>query len=504
MIWSLLKVLIFILLVAAATFGAGLLMETDGVMRLSLGGTEFTLTLLAGTVLVVLVMVGVWLIFKLAGLTLATLRFVSGDETAISRFFNRNRERRGIQALADGMLALASGEARLAQTKADRAARFLSRPELTCVLNAQAAEMAGDTDRATALYRDMLKDDRTRFVGVRGLMQQRLKAGDKTTALALAEKAFGLNSRHREVQDTLFRLQVEANDWPGAQNTLAAMLKTGTLTRDVHRRRDAVLTYAKARDALAAGDLESAERDALEANRLAPTLVPAAALAGRVLTQSGKDVQARKVLRKAWDAKPHPALAEAFANLAPDETPQARLDRFKPWIDAHPDADEAKLLAVELHLAAGEFGKARKLLTSLLGAEAPQSRALALMAAVEQGSGASEHEVRAWLARAVEAPRGPQWVCGSCHSAHSAWAPACDSCGAFDALTWTEPAEGPMDTSVRAALLPLLTGPDPVPVDDPAPEAELVDDTPPLPEDDIPAPVAAHEVEDAEIKTSAP
>jgi HemY protein len=41
------------------------------------------------------------------------LRFLNGDETAISRYFNRRAERKGFEALAEGMMALAAGEGRL-------------------------------------------------------------------------------------------------------------------------------------------------------------------------------------------------------------------------------------------------------------------------------------------------------------------------------------------------------------------------------------------------------
>jgi HemY protein len=43
---------------------------------------------------------------------IALLRFINGDETALSRYFDRNRERRGFEALSDGLMALASGEGR--------------------------------------------------------------------------------------------------------------------------------------------------------------------------------------------------------------------------------------------------------------------------------------------------------------------------------------------------------------------------------------------------------
>ena len=54
----------------------------------------------------------------------SVMKFINGDDTAISRYFTRNRERKGYQALSDGMLALASGEGQLAMDKANKAARF--------------------------------------------------------------------------------------------------------------------------------------------------------------------------------------------------------------------------------------------------------------------------------------------------------------------------------------------------------------------------------------------
>ena len=107
MLWSLLKILIFVTLVAALTYGAGLLLETDGVVRMSVGATEFTLSPLAAVIVSLLLLGAIWVLFRLVGLCIAVLKFFSGDETAISRFFVRNRERRGFEALADGLMALA-------------------------------------------------------------------------------------------------------------------------------------------------------------------------------------------------------------------------------------------------------------------------------------------------------------------------------------------------------------------------------------------------------------
>jgi len=78
------------------------------------------------------------------------------------------------------------------------------------------------------------------------------------------------------------------------------------------------------------------------------------------------------------------------------------------------------------------------------------------MAAVERGEGADEKVVRGWLARAVTASRGPQWVCDNCGNVHAAWTPVCKGCGAFDTLTWTVPEKGEVAMPESTGMLPLI------------------------------------------------
>ena len=154
--------------------------------------------------------------------------------------------------LSEGMLAVASGEGKLAQDKAAKAAKYLNQPHLTNLLAAQAAETSGDTGKAIGIYRTLLDDDRTRFVGIRGLMRQKLAEGDTHKALLLAQKAYALKPRHKEVQDTLLDLQTREQDWKGARQTLKDKRTQGDLPKDVALRRDAVLALQDDEEAVRA------------------------------------------------------------------------------------------------------------------------------------------------------------------------------------------------------------------------------------------------------------
>lgn len=457
MIWSFVKIAVFVALVAGLTLGAGYLMETGGGLRLSVANWEFTLGPVQAIVVAIVLVVAVWLFLAIVGFLFALLRFLNGDETAVSRYFDRNRERKGYQALADGMMAIASGEGRLAMAKAAKAEKFLSRPELTNLLSAQAAELSGDTKAATEIYKRLLADDRTRFVGVRGLMKQKITEGDTATALKLAEKAFAMRPRHQEVQDALLKLQADSGDWSGARKVLGTKLKQGLLPRDVHRRRDAVMALQQARGVLDETASIDSREAAIAANKASPDLIPAAVMAAEGYAATGKMKYAERVLRKAWEANPHPDLARAFANLSPDETPQARLKRFDALLRIRPDDPETRMLRAELEIAAEDFPAARRALDDL-AATHPTMRSVTLMAAIERGEGSDDAVVRGWLAKALTVSRGPQWVCDACQHVHEDWTPVCESCGGFDTLTWREPRHSGTPMPAGAEMLPLIVG----------------------------------------------
>ncbi|WP_323040091.1 heme biosynthesis protein HemY [Gemmobacter sp.] len=499
MLWSLAKALLFFVMVAVLTWGAAILSETGGGIRISMLGWEVTLGPLQAAIAALLLVVAVWLLMRLAGLIIALLRFLTGDETALSRYFDRNRERRGYAALSEALTALASGENRVAAARAAKAEKLLHKPELTTLITAQAAQAMGDRARAEAAYRDLLADDRSRFVGVRGLMKLKLDEGDTLTAMKLAEKALALKPKHAETQDILLQLQTGGKDWHGARQTLGAKLRSGALPKDVWRRRDAVLALQEARVLLDDASSIEAREAAIAANKASPDLIPAAAMAARSYIAQDNPKAATRVLRKAWEAQPHPDLAAAFAEIAPEESAADRLRRFRSLTDIRPDHEETRLLMAELSIAAEDFPGARRALADLPTSH-PTARVLTIMAAIERGTGADDAVVRGWLARALTAPRGPQWVCGTCHAIHTAWAPVCDNCGGFDTLAWTEPPESTGPSPTQTEMLPLIVGrpaaavaepePDPEPVEaqvivpeDPAPPADLPPRAPVTPEE---------------------
>jgi HemY protein len=103
----------------------------------------------------------------------------------------------------------------------------------------------------------------------------------------------------------------------------------------------------------------------------------------------------------------------------------------------------------------------------------------AVQAAIDRGEGAPDQVVRGWLARALTAPRGPQWLCTHCNHVHARWHALCDNCGALDTLAWASPPDSSGPSATGTEMLPLIVGSHPVP------DETLPDDAETVAKDDI-------------------
>jgi HemY protein len=115
------------------------------------------------------------------------------------------------------------------------------------------------------------------------------------------------------------------------------------------------------------------------------------------------------------------------------------------------------MLEAELQIAAEDFPAARRALGDL-AETAPTARTLTIMAAIERGAGAEDRVVRGWLAKAVTAPRGMQWVCDACGHIHAEWRPVCSHCDSFDRLSWQEVEQSEASLTGPSQMLPLIVG----------------------------------------------
>src|SRR5262245_13660474 len=434
------RILIFLLAVSAIAIGLHWLADRPGTIVVEWQNYVAETSVFLAVVLLLLLV-------ALLLLAWSVLRQLWSSPAAVGRLMRRRRLQRGLDAISGGIIAIGAGDGSLATRYALQARKSLPHEPLTHLLRAQAAQLNGDASTARRIFEAMLASPDTAQLGLRGLFLEAKREGETEAARQFAERALKLNARLAWPVEALFDLMCKAQDWPGALATLAIAQRQNLIDKAVAQRRRAVLLTAKAQEA-EDGAAERALELALEAHKLAPNLVPAAAIAGRILASQGNTPRAARVLLKTWRLAPHPELATVYAYARPGDSPRDRLTRVRQLGRLTPQANEAAIAIAIASIEAREWDEARKVLEPQLGTRLTQ-RVCTLMARIEGEQHGNAGGVREWLARAVNAPRDPAWTADGVVS--DVWAPTSPVTGALDAFRWRVPVE-PIDAEGGALL----------------------------------------------------
>ncbi len=448
------RLVIFFVAVAAIAFGMSWLADRPGQIFVNWQGRELEISVFHAVIALAVLLGVVVLLWSI-------LRQLVASPAAISGIFRRRQQKRGIDALSTGIIAVGAGDQELATRYAAQARRALPHEPLTDLLRAQAAQLRGDGAMARRIYESMLAAPDTELLGLRGLFLEAMQQEETEVARQFAERAVKLNPKLDWSANALFELQCKDEDWAGALDSLAVARKHGNVDKATAARRRAVLLTAQAQEA-EEGDMDRALQLSLEGHKLADGLVPAAEIAGRLLASKGNTSKAASVISKTWRRSPHPDLATAYAFARPGDSPKDRLKRVKDIAALAPHSIESPIAVALATIDAHDWQGARQALEPLLEKRLTQ-RVCTLMARIEGGQHGDRGRVREWLARAVNAPRDPAWTADGYVS--DSWAPISPITGELDAFEWKVPVE-PLDTKDRSLLLeeliPLAAETDPL------------------------------------------
>jgi HemY protein len=353
------------------------------------------------------------------------------------------------------MIAIGAGDRSSATRAAIQARRAIPNEPLTHLLRAQAAQLTGDRATARRIFEAMLGSPDTEQLGLRGLYMEARREGEPEAAMQFAERAARLNPRLGWPLEAQFEMQLKASDWAGAAETTATAKRHGHLDRPVADRRRALMLTAQAQS-IEEADPDKALALATEAHTLAPDLIPAAAVAGRILAARGQTAKAAKIIQRTWSKSPHPDLAAAYAYARIGDSPNDRLDRIKQLALLKPHDVESGVAWATAAIDAREFGVARHALQPFLKDKLTR-RVARLMARIEIAEKNDAGRAREWIARAATAARDPVWTADGV--VLDTWSPVSPVTGYLDAVEWRVPVSGP-DTdadTLAAEIAGLLT-----------------------------------------------
>ena len=421
------RTILFLVLVGLAAFAAAVIAEQQGDVALVWHGLRYSTSIpkfafMFGAVLVLAMLL--WAILLLLWRLPARMR-------------RRNRERRharGRHAITHGLIAIGAGHAETALRHAEAAKRHAEDDPLTLLLHAQAAQLSGDRGGAQKAFLAMTERADTRLLGLRGLFIEAQRNDDPVAAVAIAEEALKISRDAVWASHAVLGFRCAAGDWTGALNILERDNAAGAIDRALYQRHRAVLLTERALDTETA-DRDASRKDAMEAARLAPTLVPAAVLAAKFMSEQQQIRQAMRLIEGAWRANPHPDLADAYAHVRLGDSAQQRLSRVETLAAKTADHVEGAFAVARAAIEAHEFGKAQSALEPLL--KAPTQRVAMLMAEIVRGENGDEGAAREWTLRAVRAAHDPAWTADGYVS--DRWRPVSPVSGRLDAFQWVTP-----------------------------------------------------------------
>ena len=428
------RIFLYVLTVFGLAAGFAWLADRPGALTLTWQGYEIETSLLVGAIAVVAVVV-------VLGLVILALRAVISTPRMIGDYFGARRRDRGYRALSRGMIAVGAGDIKTARRAADESTSLLGEEPLTLLLAAQSAQLSGDGGKARTAFEALAAQGETRVLGLHGLFVEARRQGEHEAARHFAEEAMQAAPKIGWAGEALFEYQAQAGDWLGALRTLGANTTAKLVDKKTSRRLRAVLLTALAQE-IESSNPGEARAHALEAHRLAPDLTEAAVVAGRLLARTGDFKRASKVLEAAWKVVPHPEIAESYASVRSGDSVRDRLKRMRRLAEIRTYHAEGAIAVAHAAIDAHDWQAARDALQGLVRSQ-PSERVCLLMAEIEEGEHDDEGRVRAWLARAINAPRDPAWVADGRIFAH--WAPISPVSGRIDAFEWkvtSEPLAG--------------------------------------------------------------
>jgi len=442
------RVLVYVVIVFLVAAGAAWLADRPGDIVLHWQGYEIRTSLLIAAIAVLALMAAIAIAWTL-------LRAVFRAPSSLRSRLGRRRRDRGYRALNAGIIAVGAGDASAARKAADDSAALLGPEPLVLLLSAQAAQLAGDGDAARGSFQALAARPETRLLGLHGLFVEAERHDQHEAARHFAEEAAGATPRVAWAGAAVFDYAARDGDWRTAIGALDANVQAGLADAAEAPRMRAALLTARAME-LEGSDPDRARLLALDALKLEPGLAPAAVLAARLYSRNGDLRRASRVLEAAWKVEPHPEIADAYATVRPGDSVLDRLKRMRRLADARANHPEGAMAIARAAIDAGDWEAARGALEGL--AKAPTERVCLLMAEIEDRENNDQGRVRAWLTRALSAPRDPVWVADG--QVLERWLPVSPVTGRVAGVAWAVPPAAPrqamaLEAAAHAAGTPV-------------------------------------------------
>ena len=387
-------------------------------------------------------------IFILVALCLVVYRALRWflDGPRLWREKNRlQRLEKGQQRLLEGLIAVASGDTKLATQKAKAVQHLLPGKPLTQLLLAQAADLSGHEEKSAEHFRQLLLEADSAVLGYRGLINLALRKGDVAEAKKLAAE---LGQRRADVpwlHMVTYEISLREQNWNAAGNALRQAYVHRQLGARDALQRQAAVALARAENALAVADHATALQAAEDGRKLQSDWPPVMMVMARALAANGKRERALRLLADQFRKEPDLEIAKLLAHLLQPDDALVQHRRAQKFTGHAADDVASHWLLATTAQRAKLWGEARRHMFRLEQLQ-PDQWVYQQLAQLEEAERGDHLAAKNWLEKAVHVPPAVAWECSQCNTATPDWRALCPHCGALMGLSKNQP--------VQAVLLP--------------------------------------------------
>ena len=236
---TMIRVLLFLALVALMAFGVVWIADRPGDVAIVWQGYRIETSVMVAVVAVALVAL-------LAVMVWSIVRTILRSPDLIAMFLSHRRGVRGYLAISRGLVAVGAGDAAAAKRASNEAERIAPGEPLALLLNAQVAQLSGDRAAAEHAFRAMAERADTKLLGLRGLYIEAQRRKDTVAARAYAEEAANAAPALGWAGQAVLEFRCAAGDWAAALAALDRNSRYGLIDKPEYKRQRAVLLTARA------------------------------------------------------------------------------------------------------------------------------------------------------------------------------------------------------------------------------------------------------------------
>ena len=360
-------------------------------------------------------------------------KFIFQKYSYIKKF---ERTQKGYDFFVESMIALFNKDNKTAINSARKMKGILKEEKsLNLLLQSEILKIEKKSDELNDVYDLMIKNNKTKTLGYRGLMEQSLHQQDYHHAFIYGEKLFLLNPKIEKLYQTLLNVVAKTKNWNQLIN-ITDKAYSNKIIKKVEANENKSIALFEIAKIKMKSDRNEAINLIEKAISLKGNFSPYIKLYAQLLFESNNNTKAQKVLMKYWNQSPSNHLRSSITDVL-KENKINEIEFIHRLISKNQNNEESKKLLIDFAIYFNNWGIARDNIRGLIGSN-PSREVCLFMSEIELGEFNDIQKSEGWKLRGNNAGSDYYWVCKFTNNPQKNWSALSDS-GHFNSLEWIQP-----------------------------------------------------------------